>query len=457
MKLVHWVFGVCLFTSSCDVILNFNLGGSFRLAQVLMFFICLAAVARIVQDGRILWPRGASALALWVVVQLIFLPLAGVWSIGLMFFSLLVFTVVGVLAVVQLYGQSDMIEPLVKMYLLSFVAVAAYGLIQFITPLFGVVAPFTAQFYVNGKLARINAFSFEPSYFVTYMILGWIMVIDLRISKARIVEGRFWKWAAIALTAAMFFSTSKGAWGVMLVEVAFRFGGPVLRYLKRIAYSGKVLIWIPSSRGVAAGVVLIAFAFAGSLYLHKLSFDPASFLSGTGLAGSASHSLDTRVGDGLDTFHAFLDAPLIGRSVGGVAVYRAHREGVKVTTMAEVRTFWGFPVIFDVLLASGAIGVIPFLVFLYTTSFGAMRMATRYWPEERAKWLRAMGRAMIFEWLLLAADQNLFRIYLWFHFTMVLLVAYHLEFAPAPQPLPETAKQSYLPTFEASPLYDATP
>jgi len=125
--------------------------------------------------------------------------------------------------------------------------------------------------------------------------------------------------------------------------------------------------------------------------------------------------------------------------------------------MEDVRRFWGFPVLLDVLLASGIIGVIPFLVFLYTSTFGSLRMARRYWPDERAKWLRAMARAMIFEWLMLAADQNLFRIYLWFHFTMVLLVAYHLEFAPAPQPLPEASGLSYLPPFEAPPLYDATP
>jgi len=457
MKLVHWVFGVCLFTSSCDVILNFNLGGSFRLAQILMIFICLAAVARIVQDGRILWPRGATAISLWVVVQLIFLPLAGVLSIGLMFFALLVYTVIGLLAIVQLYGQNDMIEPLVKMYLLSFVAVASYGLLQFISPLFGVVAPFTAQFYVSGKLARINAFSFEPSYFATYMILGWIMVVDLRLSKARIVEGRFWKWAAIGLTAAMFCSTSKGAWAVMLVELAARLTPPVWRSFKRLVSSGKILIWLPNSRVVIAGLVLVSLFGGGALYLRKLHFDPLFFLSGTGLAGSASHSLDTRVGDGFDTFHAFEDAPFIGRSVGGVAIYRAHREGIKVTTMEDVRRFWGFPVLLDVLLASGIIGVIPFLVFLYTSTFGSLRMARRYWPDERAKWLRAMARAMIFEWLMLAADQNLFRIYLWFHFTMVLLVAYHLEFAPAPQPLPEASGLSYLPPFEAPPLYDATP
>jgi hypothetical protein len=40
---------------------------------------------------------------------------------------------------------------------------------------------------------------------------------------------------------------------------------------------------------------------------------------------------------------------------------------------------------------------------------------------------------MIFEWLTLMSDQNLLRIYVWFHIAMVAVVAYNLEFARAPE------------------------
>ena len=36
MKLMHWIFAVCLFTASCDLILNFDVGGSVRLCQILL-------------------------------------------------------------------------------------------------------------------------------------------------------------------------------------------------------------------------------------------------------------------------------------------------------------------------------------------------------------------------------------------------------------------------------------
>ena len=90
-----------------------------------------------------------------------------------------------------------------------------------------------------------------------------------------------------------------------------------------------------------------------------------------------------------------------------------------------------FLCLLDVFAASGLIGFIPFAIFLWTNTFGAYRFARQYLPSEEAKWLRALARAMILEWVLLLGDQNLFRLYLWFHFSMVTLVMYHLEYGPA--------------------------
>ena len=104
MKLVYWLVVVAFFTASCDMILNFNLGGSLRLCQIIMIVVCMAAAARVIQTGAVLWPRGSNSLALWMVIQAAFIPLSGVMSIGLTFYALLLFTVVSVLALVQLYG-----------------------------------------------------------------------------------------------------------------------------------------------------------------------------------------------------------------------------------------------------------------------------------------------------------------------------------------------------------------
>jgi O-antigen ligase len=157
------------------------------------------------------------------------------------------------------------------------------------------------------------------------------------------------------------------------------------------------------------------------------------------LGHQPAHSLNDRTGAAHETIAAFKEHPFVGRSLGGVSVYIASRYGIQVTTLEQAHTYWGFPVLMDVLVASGIWGFIPFLMFLYANTFGALKLAQRRWPEERAKWLRALARAMIFEWLVLMTDQNLLRVYIWFHISMVAVIAYNLEFGYAPASLREPA------------------
>jgi len=439
MKLVYWLVVVAFFTASCDMILNFNLGGSLRLCQIIMIVVCIAASARVIQTGTILWPRGSNSLALWMVIQAAFIPLSGVMSIGLTFFALLLFTVVSVLALVQLYGMSEHIESLMRMYLLSYVFIAAIGLVQFALPLMGLPSFMVQQWIVHGHLARISGFSYEPSFYITYLTMGWVMLVELRYAKARITQGRLWKWATLLVTASLFLSTSKTAWVFMLLEGVLRFVPPLWRSLRSLVADirhGHIVVRVPGRRLLLGGIILCAVAIAGATVLSRFISSPVIFLSGSGVAGQPAHSLNTRLDVFRQTLEAYKEHPFIGRSLGGVSIYIASRSGIEVTTMEMVRQFWGFPVLLDVLVASGLFGFIPFLVFLYANTFGALKLAGRHWPEERAKWLRALARAMIFEWMLLMVDQNLLRVYLWFHISMVAVVAYHLEFAPAPIPLP---------------------
>jgi hypothetical protein len=445
MKLVHWLLVISFFTASFDVLFNFSLGGSLRLCQILMIGVCIAAFARVIQEGRVLWPRGSTSLALWMFVQAMFIPLSGVVTIGLEFFALLLFTVAGVFAIVQLYGESDHLESLMRAYLLSYIFIASFGLVQFALPVLGLPSPLVQQWIVHGRLARISGFSYEPSFFVTYLFMGWIMLIELRVSKASITQGRAWKWATLMVTAALFLSTSKTAWVFMLVELLARGTPPAWRAARRILAElrhGRVRIRIPGRLFVLNAILLCVLLLLGARVVSKLVADPAIFLSGTGLAGQPAHSLGTRMGVFVQTLEAYKEHPFIGRSLGGVSIYIASRGGVDVTTMEGVRKFWGFPVIMDVLVASGLFGFIPFLVFLYANTFGALRLAAQYWPQERARWLRALARAMIFEWLLLMVDQNLLRVYLWFHIAMVAVVAYNLEFAAVRATVPSPRLRS---------------
>jgi hypothetical protein len=447
MKIVHWLVVISLFTASFDTILNFDIGGSLRLCQLLMFLVFIAALAHAVQSGRLLWPRGSNSLSIWILIQLFLIPLSGVIFLGLEFFAQLIFMVFCIFALVQLYGCSRYVHSLMKMYLLSYVFVGCYGLFQFAVPLAGltpIANLIERQWVVHGKIARINGFCYEPSYFATYLIMGWIMLVELRLSRARITHGRLWQLAMLAVTAALFLSTSKTAWVFMAVELVARV---LPSFRKKVSsffrgwFSGKILFVAPRRHVLRRAVLFVVVLIVGGVFLSQYIKDPTIFLSGTGLGHQPAHSLNDRTGAAYATLGAFKEHPFVGRSLGGVSVYIASRDGIEVTTLEQSHSYWGFPVLMDVLVASGIFGFIPFLVFLYANTFGALRLAASRWPAERAKWVRALARAMIFEWLVLMTDQNLLRIYIWFHIAMVAVVAYNLEFAAepalAPVSLPE--------------------
>ena len=435
MKLVQWMAAIAFFSASCDVVLAISLGGTVRLAQLMLLGLIVCAFARMIQKRTILWPQGGYALAVWCVLQGLLLTQSPAPGVSAQLYVLLLFTIAGMYAMLQLYGLSPRLESLMKIYLLSYVAVAAFGLFQFVAPALHLGHPLIVQWIIHGLIPRISGFNYEPSYFATYMVMGWITLVDLRLSKAALTSSRPWLWATILTGLVLFLSTSKTAWMLMIIEVLARVFPYLLFPLRRMIgrlRAGRLLIPLPRVNVIAG---LVALFFAASAFLAGLSrlIDPNYFLSGTGLNGTPAHSLNDRLGG----FHATLAViemhPFIGRSLGGVAGSIANLLGYQVTTVDELHHFWGFPVPLDVFAASGLWGFIPFAWFFWQILWRDRELIRGNLSDERTKWLRALMRGLVFEWLALCADQNLLRLYFWFHVTMVVIVAYNLRYGAAGQ------------------------
>jgi hypothetical protein len=451
MRVVHWVMAFCFFTASCDIVLTVNLGGEVRAASLAFIFICIASFARVMQDARILWPRGSTCLCLWLLSQVVFLPLSGELSFGLRALVFLIFTIMCFFAVVQLYGNSDRLPSLMRLYLLSYVAIALFGLLQFATPLVGLPGILVQQWILHGKVARINGFMLEPSYYATYLTMGWIMLVELRLAKAKITEGRLWKIATALVTLSLLLSTSKTAWVFMIVEGLARLAPEVWRGFRNIVWQirrGQMRVPLPRPVFLLKGALLVVVVIGSVSYFSRL-INPLVLLGGSGLANTPAHSVNIRRDQAYRTLETFLDAPFIGHSLGGVPIVIAARSGVQVRSVEEFRLYWGFPVFLEVLVASGIIGAIPFFLFVYANTIGAMKTARRYWPLERAKWLRALARAMIYECLLLMVDQNMLRVYVWIHLSMVAVIAYNVEFGTTREGVVADTGPSVHPSLEA--------
>ena len=430
MRLMHWLFAICLFTASFDIVLVFEVGGTLRLAQILMIAIVCGGLAVVAQSGKILWPSGGTALVVWCCLQMIFMFMTDTLATGMIFNATLVFTVLGVYAALQLYGQSSYLEPLMKIYLFSYLFVAVFGIFQLITPPLHLGTYFVTQWIVYRKFPRVNGFSYEPSFFASYVLMGWIMLLDLRASKAGITASRKWKWIAIIMGVSLFLSTSKTAWLIMGFEGALR-GIPAafraIRYRLSRFSTGDIRILRPRIYLLVPTLILLGAAVEGAVLISSV-VDPNIFLSGTGLNNTANHSVSERAALTSETVKVFVEHPWVGQGFAGVAQRIAESRGYTVSSSEDLKLWRGFPVIVEVIAASGMFGVLPFLWFMGANTIGYTGLIRRRWPEERAKWLRALVRALIFEFIVLVESNGLLRLYLWFHLTMVVIVGFNLRY-----------------------------
>ena len=430
MKLAHWMTSLALLTASFDLILSINVGGSVRFCQVMMLGVIVCALAQMMQVRTILWPRGGYAIALWCIAQGVLITQSPSLGVSVALFASLMIYIAGIAAVLQLYGRSDMLRHLMRMYLLSFVFIAGAGAVQFVCPALHLGEPLIAQWIVHGLIPRINGFSYEPSYFATYLVMGWIMLIDLRASGAEITRGRRWFWYLLLVSVILTFSTSKTAWLLMCLEGLARLWPAtwriIYRQIRRLR-AGSLLIPLPRP------AILIWTSIAvGSIFLFLTGLSQIvplnTFLSGSGLNGTAAHSLNDRLQGLSSTLRVVQQHFWVGRSLGGVPATIAQNAGYRADTLQQLRVWWGFPVPVEVFAASGFWGFLPFLWFFFAITGGERRMIREHWNDERSKWLRALIRALIFEWLALFADQNVLRSYLWFHIAIVVVVGYSLRY-----------------------------
>ena len=91
--------------------------------------------------------------------------------------------------------------------------------------------------------------------------------------------------------------------------------------------------------------------------------------------------------------------------------------------------------VLDVLAASGLTGIAPLVWFFAVITFGESRLIREHWADDRARWLHALIRALAFEGFVLLSDQYLFRVYLWVHIAVMVVVGYHLRYATAKREL----------------------
>jgi hypothetical protein len=285
-----------------------------------------------------------------------------------------------------------------------FLTIGSFGLLQLLLGLLHLPAPLVQQWLIPGVWPRINGFSYEPSYFSSYMLMGWVFASWL-MEKRNYVLGRRLTQATFAVsTLVMLLSTSRLGWAMMVV---WGVGYAVRRFRSTGPWRFSPSLLIGS----------LCFLMAITLWVarspDKIERDLAFFAAGTGVYGTAAHSVRDRERSFGNTLAVFEKSPFVGYSLGGVATAIGVMQGKLVSGNADAKHNEGGSVFIEVLAASGVIGIVPFLFYLGVLITKPLIVSRRVGGETGGV-LSGLVWALCMELLILQFNQNILRAYLWF-------------------------------------------
>jgi hypothetical protein len=409
-------------TSSFDIFLIVNIGGNFRFCQIVAPILIALAIVKASRRGR-LPALALLPLCLWLGVQCAFIPVTDFWPKSVAYCLWLSFNIALMFSYVQLFGEDSVgLQVLLRWYVFSFVLISGFGILQFTLPLLGMPVLLVTQWWIPGFLPRANGFSYEPSYFATYLLIGFVFVSSLRRARSPLLSRRALAATYWILALGIILSSSRMGIVFLLLEISLSQSQPWAAALGDFA---RLRISRSKIRALTPSLLMLIFVSAlGSVAATAFERNPTvmlMFLNGTGISDTAAHSVLEREGSFEETLQVFADHPFIGRSLGGVSSAIANLNGERVHSFEESKAFEGMSVFTEALAGSGVVGFIPFVWFLIVTIREPLRIA-RVCSPFHSTILHAFVRSLVFAWAILQVNQNVLRPYLWVHLAILATV-----------------------------------
>ena len=379
---------------SGDVFFVFHLGAfTLRIYQFLLLPPSLKGLLDVARNA--VWPLGFGHLLIWTFFIILFVPNTTLIDRNAYYAAWLVSSVLMVLGITAVVDTPEKLHIVVRWYTYSFGFSALFGLAQFFMPFAGLPGPLVQEWWIPDRVARINGFTYEPSYFATYMITGWVMTDYLRYKR---YSFRGLNWTFWLITAAMLLCSSRAGWAVMGGWLAVR----SLWHLR-----AKTFPWRAAAIAGAAVVAMLLFVTIG-MGLGRDDFEVLT--SGLGVVDeTGSFSSEGRWNKTMETLTVYVYHPIVGVSLGGVASEIARQDNYGVADNDDVKSTQGLCTTAEVLAASGTFGFIFYVLYMFTLCRGMLRLRTD------SPISAALGWSLIFILIILQLDQNILRGYLWLH------------------------------------------
>lgn len=415
-----WYLGIL--TSSFDIFAVFHLGGTVRFCQLILILPFMYGLASILCKKEFIAPVGFGQVCLWFVFIVAFIPNVYFVERSIVYAIWLLFNILVVFFMVNCFSSQKQLEELLKVYIISFAAVSLFGLYQFFSPIFGFPPLLIAQWWIPGVLARINGFSYEPSFFATYLIFGWSFNFYLLKKNIYIINRRILQTIFIVETITLILSGSRTAWliiALVYMEYPLKFAHRLIKksihgQLEKIFFKK----WFYS---------FILLCFLGNVFAHHFSKEDIQFLfSGIGIwDGTPTHSIDDRKNGMQETFEIFLNNPLMGVSLGGIAPMIAKQRGNTVHTLEDLKWNEGVAPFIEVLAASGIVGFVPFVLY-FVRIFKRLYDLSKRSQFVMQHIIRAILMSSLWGTIALQFSPNILRPYFWMHIA-ILSVLYQVQ------------------------------
>lgn len=403
-QIINILIWLSIMTSSFDIVLSIRIAGmTFRFTQIVMIFVAVIYVIDVIRKGVIRKPVSIGNMIMVIIFNTIFIfnSLDVFNAVGYDFWLMLDF--VYVLVMVHFFSQ-EKVETVVRNYIICFFIMGIIGLIQWLLQFFDI------YFFVTqiSNMYRCNGFSYEPSYYSTYMIMGWTVCAYLLENNCYAVLKKHWLYMITGtITIALILSTSRMGWLMM-----------ALWFVVRLVVNRKKFFTGKMKKSMFLLLIFLFIAVIGGVYIiigHWNKF-VSVFLQGLGIFGTASHSSSARIQDLYDTFNIFKQSPWIGYSLGGLDAQIA-----KLKNIIYAGNGMTMCITVEALAAFGIIGFAFFARYFYTIFKKSIKLARKL-PKEYGYIIKAVLWALVMELGILQMNQNILRVYLWIHIGIVSVV-----------------------------------
>lgn len=415
-NILYFLLFMIFILSPFDVLMNFNiLGFNFRLVGLFVILFIMMGIFVVLRN------RERVILPLWIILLLVVSVLNTLFVFnsiliirGILYSLWLWLLVIFVMLSVNVRKLLNP-EIVVRIYTLSFVFHALFGIVQ------------QVSFYGFGYIlfatqpGRMSGFTYEPSYFATYLSASLPLVIMLSLLSDRADKHKYLYYipAGIIISATVI-STSKmfiviwmlvGLCLMVLIVsmVVFR---KIRNNLKYIGF-GAVNVFI-------ASLISILLVYVTMNYIPRI-FGYTTDITITKktqqiLESKEETSFGPRIEEFRKTIIVALENPIIGTSLGGVAPHKAVKSGVDPKSNLDVKMFEGMSIYAEILAGLGIIGFLIFVAFVLKLTYDSLKTSFMLMKEDevfKSVIVFSLLSGLLVELVALSFNQNILRFYLW--------------------------------------------